>query len=133
LDYGQPPVSDFRPGDVLGPLLAWGAFAGVVVVSTQLVLKVRQTFADYNVRLPGVTIALLDIQTWLTTWYGLAGLLLIPIAMTAIAWPAERRVKRIITRAGVVFTLLFIAYLVIALGIPLMSIADAVSSQSGGK
>ena len=115
LDYGQPPARDFRPSDVLGPLIAWGAFAGVVIATGPLVLKVRQTFADFNVKLPGVTVALLNVQTWLTTWAGLAGLLLIPVGMTAIAWPANRRGKRLIARAGIVFTLLFIAYVVVCL------------------
>jgi len=133
LDYGQPPARDFRPSDVFGPLVAWGAFAGVVMVSSSIVLKVRQVFADFNVRLPGVTVALLHMQQWLTTWYGLAVLWLIPVAVTALACPADRSVKRLVARLGFVLTLLFIAYLVVALGIPMMTIADGVNTQSGGK
>ena len=133
LDYRQPPARDFRPSDVFGPLVAWAAFAGVVTVSTSIVLKFRQVFADFHVRLPGVTVVLLHLQLWLTTWYGLAVLWLIPVAVTALVWPAERGVKRLVARLGFVFTLLFITYLVVALGIPMMTIADGVNSQSGGK
>ena len=133
LDYGRPPESNFRPADVLRPLVAWAAFAGVVMVSMSIVLKARQIFADFNVRLPGVTLILFSLQRWLTTWFGLIMLWLIPIGMMALAWPANRPVKRLIARAGVVMTLLFIVYVVLALGIPMMTIADGVSAQPGAK
>ena len=102
LDYGQPPASDFRAGDVLGPLLAWGAFAAVVTGSMVVVLRTKQIFLDFNVRLPGVTQLLLNVQGLLSTWYGL--------------------------------TLLFIAYVVIALGIPMMTLTGgAIYSLPAGK
>jgi hypothetical protein len=133
LEYGQPPASDFRAGDVLGPLIAWGAFAAVVTGSMVVVLRAKQLFLDFNVRLPGVTQLLLNVQGLLTTWYGLTVLWLIPFGVTALVWPADRGVKRAVRRLGVVLTLLFIAYVVIALGVPLMTLTGGIYSQPMGK
>ena len=133
LDYGQPPASDFRPGDVLGPLFAWGAFAAVVTVSMVIVLRVKQVFLDFHLKLPGLTQLLLIVQGFLTTWYGLTVLWLIPFAVTALVWPADRGVKRAVRRLGIVLTLLFIAYVVIALGMPMMTLAEGISQQPTGK
>jgi hypothetical protein len=58
---------------------------------------------------------------------------LIPVGMMALAWPANRPVKRLIARAGVIMTLLFIVYVVLALGIPMMTIADGMSAQPSAK
>jgi hypothetical protein len=133
LDYGQPPASDFRVGDVLGPLIAWGAFAAVVTGSMVVVLRTKQIFLDFNVRVPGVTQLLLNVQGLLSTWYGLTVLWLIPFGVTGLVWPADRSVKRVVRRLGVVLTLLFIAYVVLALGIPMMTLTGGIYSQPTGK
>jgi hypothetical protein len=69
----------------------------------------------------------------LSTWYGLTVLWLIPFGVTALVWPADRSVKRVVRRLGVVLTLLFIAYVVLALGIPMMTLTGGIYSQPTGK
>lgn len=124
-----------NPGLVIVPAL-WLAVAAIVfsVAVVWLVPYVKEVFADLKLELPGATKLLLTIHSGLAATYAwlLVGLLPALAPLLVLTAPPElaRRRARQISRWTLLALLLFIALLVLALGIPMFTLIRGTSSNA---
>lgn len=132
LDYAAAaPRREFPVGELLAQFALWSVLVAVVMLAMAVVGRMRALFADFNVKVPGVTLLLLSLQNWLGTWYGVAALCVVPFAATLALMNATPRARRLALRLAVILIGLFVAYVVLALGLPMMTLTEGIRGGKG--
>ena len=118
-----------RPVRYLSDLVISAGMVAIFVLTMAVVGRLGETFRDFQLKLPGITLAILSLNTLYVRFLGWATVWVIPFVAALVLGQADRRRRRILFLAAYLLMAAFILVIVLAMMIPVSTLIENMSAS----